>query len=175
MWLAFVTDSMLAALFFAAFYSKVSKINNFQLSIASYRLLNEKYLAFAAISVLTAEFLLFVAFASGAVLYIKEIGAIVMLVAFTFSLIWKRSKAKGEATTCTCFGSMNGLNRFPIIRNLILLALVTGKMIVIPFMDQSMTVTLMQLALNALFICGLFIIADVFGTIKQRQKWSLHL
>nr|WP_275444576.1 MauE/DoxX family redox-associated membrane protein [Paenibacillus sp. ACRRX] len=168
-------DSLLAAVFFAAFYSKVSRIQDFQLSIGSYRLLKEKYLAAAARGVLTTEILLFVTFASGTASYVKESMAIVILAWFTFALLWKRRRANDEAATCSCFGSNSWLNRYPLTRNLVLLALAAGKVFLIPALGQGASGSWLQLAINTLLICGYLLIADLRSSLQHNKRLRLRL
>ncbi|WP_238186940.1 MauE/DoxX family redox-associated membrane protein [Paenibacillus sp. L3-i20] len=169
----FVVDLLIAALFFAAFYSKASMFRDLELSIHSYRIIRLEWIRPAAIVLLISEFMLFIAFASGLALYYKEMAAIVLLLMFNLLLLRKRRLDRENSSTCSCFGSISFLNRYPLSRNTIFIALCAGKCIV-PTYALSTYMVFMQLIVSIIAICGSMILIDYYQTRNRHTTLKVN-
>ena len=67
--------------------------------------------------------MLFFLFVSGLLNFWREIICIGLLLFFSV-LTWRKTRLTGMIT-CTCFGTVSFLNKFPIMRNLTLIGLLT--------------------------------------------------
>ncbi|EGL16329.1 MULTISPECIES: MauE/DoxX family redox-associated membrane protein [unclassified Paenibacillus] len=168
-WLAFSADLILSLVFFASFYTKAPNMANFRLSIASYRVLPGRLLTPAAYTVLAAELILFAAYMTGALSFWKEGVSALLLFAFTALLLVKRRKKAGEDGACSCFGTVEWLNRYPATRNGVLLSLIAAKTLV-PVATRPLE---LGLALT-LTVTGLWLAGDVFITARREKELRIQ-
>ncbi|WP_237179102.1 MauE/DoxX family redox-associated membrane protein [Paenibacillus sp. MMS18-CY102] len=109
-----------AILFGISFMSKTQTLDDFKYHLHNYRFIPVRLAAVAAYAVLAAELLLALLLAGQWFSPWPEVAAIVMLVAFSAGLAFlAKSKQNG---TCACFGSIELLNRRPLLRNAVLVA-----------------------------------------------------
>lgn len=162
----FLLDFVLGALFITAFYFKTNSYRNFELSIQSYRAIPIRLIRVAAIGLLMFELLLFVAFASGTALYFKEIGAIMLLIAFSVLIVRKRRIESESGGSCSCFGSIGFLNRYPLSRNALLIGLCAAKCF-IPVTALSAHNTYRQFIIYSIVICSCLFILDYVQTRRR--------
>ncbi|WP_197937713.1 MauE/DoxX family redox-associated membrane protein [Paenibacillus sp. GSMTC-2017] len=169
----FVMDIIIAALFFIAFYSKANMFRDLELSVQSYRIIPVNWIRPASIGLLLSELLLFLTFASGLALYYKEICAIVLLLLFNFIVIRKRRLDRDNNSSCSCFGSISFLNRYPLSRNTIFIVLCAVKCIV-PTHSISTYMVFLQLIISIIVICGSMIFIDYYQTRNRYRALTVE-
>jgi len=122
-YLAYILDLCFAMLFFLSFNNKIINIENFRYEISSYRILPSSMQYLASYMILALELSIFFLFVSGLLNFWREIICIGLLLFFSV-LTWRKTRLTGMIT-CTCFGTVSFLNKFPIMRNLTLIGLLT--------------------------------------------------
>ncbi|MFD0587315.1 MauE/DoxX family redox-associated membrane protein [Paenibacillus sp. GCM10027627] len=128
---AYIVDMSLAAIFAIAFTSKSGHtFPDFKLSIASYRIIPGRAIPFVGFAILITELGLCVLFILDlSPLWTGSVAA-GLLCAFSAGLLWKKKFLfHDESISCTCFGSISWMNKYPIGRNIALLALVAASAI----------------------------------------------
>ncbi|MGZ9586634.1 MauE/DoxX family redox-associated membrane protein [Paenibacillus marinisediminis] len=118
---AYSINLLIALLFSLSFISKIKEIKNFKFEIISYILAPEILITLLVYIILFLEFFFIVAFSTGILQITKEIIAIITLLIFTW-FTWRKNR-KSKTNTCSCFGSIGFLNKFPLLRNFMILSL----------------------------------------------------
>lgn len=159
---------LMAALFFLPFSLKVRNMDSLKAEIYAYGVLPKGLLFPAAFIVLTVEGLLFVLFSTGLLHGWKEGLGIGLLALFTI-LTWRKNKRTGKQT-CACYGDIGLFNRYPVLRNLIMIALlvVSALMPEIPFNGL--------MAINSLlFVMTVSFAIEIFDTVMKRKRRGGHV
>ncbi|MFB0828405.1 MauE/DoxX family redox-associated membrane protein [Brevibacillus laterosporus] len=161
--LSYVIDMIIAVVFFLSFYMKVYHFHDLRLQIHSYQIIPYQLTAISACLLLISEISIFLLFVIGIAYIWKEILVILML--SSFILFIKRKRKISEAADCGCFGKVDSLNKYPIIRNLILIALLIGKLF-LPTRIFSLDESIVS---GAMIVC--FVIAyDIWSEAKQVRE-----
>ncbi|REK71908.1 hypothetical protein DX130_19575 [Paenibacillus paeoniae] len=173
--MAFLIDTLLAAMFFLAAFSKLgSSFADFRLSIASYRVLPKQLLTFAAGSVLFMELALFLLYGSGLWFVWKDSLAVLLFAGFTIMLLRKRRIQENEDTSCSCFGQIEALNKYPVIRNVILMLLAGGRMALPERAPQDMDSAMLALAGITVIVSGTMLL-ELYSSLKRSKEISIDL
>ncbi|OAB41154.1 MauE/DoxX family redox-associated membrane protein [Paenibacillus antarcticus] len=162
----FLLDYVMGGLFVVAFYFKKNNFRDLELSVQSYRVLPLSLIRIASIGLLLFEFCLFISFASGQALYYKELGAIALLLAFSFFVVRKRRLDNDLGSTCSCFGSIGILNRYPLSRNSILIGLCASKCL-LPAAALSAQASFRQFIIHSVVMGSCLFLVDYYQTRKR--------
>lgn len=173
--LAFLTDMLLAAMFFLAAFSKLgSSFADFRLSIASYRVLPRQLLTLAAGGVLAAEFALFLLYSFGLLHIWKDVFAVLLFAGFTLMLFRKRRLQESDATSCSCFGKIEVLNKYPVLRNIILMLLAGGRIALPDRAPADMDAAVTALT-GITIIAGGTMLWELYSSLKRNKEISIDL
>lgn len=112
---------VIALFFMLAFSMKIRSLKNFELEIASYNIIPIKLVPLTSLLVIIIESYIIIAFIFEQFGYWKQVICILLLIIFSV-LTWTKSR-KTTNNLCSCFGSVSFLNKFPLIRNIILISL----------------------------------------------------
>lgn len=117
-----IIDILIFLTFFLSFYSKVQNVIGFGVEIASYRIFNFQSSRFFAYLVLFAELSLLICYWLDRFQFIRSVTVISLLILFSLFALHKKRKLK--VNTCSCFGDIDFLNKYPVLRNMVLIILV---------------------------------------------------
>lgn len=125
--LGYIFNIVIALFFCIAVSTKVGSVYNFQLEVASYRVVPKRLLPAAGYIVLTIEFLLILTPIFNLAGIWRQIVCISLLAAFSY-MTWGGNSGRDQHV-CSCFGQLTFLNKFPLLRNTILILITTISMI----------------------------------------------
>jgi len=114
-------DLILAFMFFLSSYMKLKNPHEFRIEIISYGLISNKMIKTKAIIIILLEILLAVALVCNYMVFQITIIGILLLLFFTLANV--RKKRLHKNVECNCFGTVKILNKFPNLRNFLLMAL----------------------------------------------------
>lgn len=173
--LAYLTDMLLAAMFFLAAFSKLgSSFADFRLSIASYRVLPRQVLTLAAGGVLAAEFALFLLYGFGFLHIWKDLFAVLLFAGFTLMLFRKRRLQESDDTSCSCFGKIEVLNKYPVLRNIILMLLAGGRIALPDRAPADMDAAVIALT-GITVVAGGIMLWELYSSLKRNKEISIDL
>ncbi|MED1666979.1 MauE/DoxX family redox-associated membrane protein [Brevibacillus laterosporus] len=161
--LAYIIDMIIAVIFFLSFYMKVNHFHDLKLQINSYQIVPYQLTTLSACLLLTSEMSIFLLFAVGSAYIWKEIFVILMLSLFILFIIRKRKIS--ETADCGCFGKVQSLNKFPVIRNISLIILLVGKM----FLPARVFSLADSIAYGVMIVC-IVIAYDIWSEAKQVRE-----
>ncbi|WP_352223218.1 MauE/DoxX family redox-associated membrane protein [Bacillus sp. SM2101] len=116
-----IINSIISAVFFISFYMKVKSIPTLKCEIYSYRLLKNDFISISSYLLLAIELLLSISFIFNLFGFLKNIFCIGLLLFFCFILIRKKKQEEIDRSDCSCFGEMKFMNKYPLIRNIVLI------------------------------------------------------
>jgi hypothetical protein len=153
----------MAILFFLPFSLKIRNIDSLKAEIYAYEVLPKGLLFPAVFLVLTAEGLLFLLFSTGLMHGWKEGLGIGLLMVFTI-LTWRKNKRTGKQT-CACYGNIGFFNRYPVQRNLIMIAL-----LVISTLMAGVTFNGLVIINSLFFVMIVSFTIEILYTIRKRRR-----
>jgi|GEM_PF-6680408 len=118
---------LLSFLFFLSAYAKTVRISDFYWELMSYRLLPGSLVKRAMPLLLAFEFALSALILMPVSSSWKTATGVACLALFTAGL-WRKRRFSPQ-TSCTCFGSVGWLNRYPFTRNAVLMLLFPGLLV----------------------------------------------
>ncbi|MVO98599.1 hypothetical protein EDM21_03455 [Paenibacillus sp. N10] len=158
----------MSILFFIPFYIKLFRFPSFRIEMFSYGVLPRSLLTLAAVVVITVEFILFVLFATGLLDGWKELAAASLLAVFAL-FSWRKTKMTG-IDGCACYGDISFLNRFPVLRNLILIGL-----LVLNLLLQSEARDPYMILNSIIFVTAFSFSIEIIQSLwKRRNRRSNH-
>ncbi|RJE86265.1 hypothetical protein D3P07_19525 [Paenibacillus sp. 1011MAR3C5] len=173
--LAYGTDMLLAAMFFLAAFSKLGAFfADFRLSIAAYRVLPRQLLSLAAGSVLAAEFALCLLYGFGLLHVWKDLFAVLLFAGFTIMLFRKRRLQESDDTSCSCFGKIEVLNKYPVVRNVILMLLAGGRMALPDRVPADMDAAVLSLTGLTIIVSGTML-WELYSSLKRSKEITIDL
>ena len=120
-YLSTVINIIISTVFFASFYMKAKAPILLRCEIYSYHLIKEQHIKIVGYLFLLMELAISIIFVFDLFQWYKYIFCILLLLFFCV-LIFKKQKEEGEKVqSCNCFGEMKFLNKYPLIRNSILI------------------------------------------------------
>lgn len=159
---------IISAVFFSSFYMKAKSPTLLRCEVYSYHVIADKYIKKISSLFLLIELALAIVFALNLFQSFKNITCILLLVFFCL-LILKKQKAEGKAVrSCSCFGEMKLLNKYPLIRNCILI-LILNLQFILPNPNYSLSVHF--LLLLAVILSTVYM--DLFIQIKNKKELPL--
>lgn len=124
-----INNAFLELIFILSFYSKIKNVKSFSYDVLSYEVTPKRLVSVSVMIILLLEFFLFIAYAYNLFYPYKEFITLLVLLFFSTIVLIKRKK-KGDTSSCSCFGNLSLLNKFPLIRNILLIVYVLFHSIV---------------------------------------------
>ncbi|MGE7999050.1 MauE/DoxX family redox-associated membrane protein [Lysinibacillus sp. NPDC093190] len=119
-----VINLTIYCVFISSFYMKIQSIFSTSCEIYSYNILKNRYLVkLSSYILLLTEFVISLCFAFNLFGFKKNIFCAFLLIFFCIILLKKRKQEKNTKSSCGCFGDMEFMNKYPLFRNFVLLAL----------------------------------------------------
>ncbi|TYP73146.1 MauE/DoxX family redox-associated membrane protein [Paenibacillus methanolicus] len=172
---AYMLDMVMAALFFLAAFSKLgSSFADFRLSIVSYRVLPIRLVTLAASGVLAAEFALFLLYGFGLLFIWKDLFALLLFAFFTAMLFRKRRLKENADSSCSCFGRIQALNRYPVLRNGLLMALTSVRLLLPERIPHTMDSAMHALAGVTVIASGVML-AQLYASLARSKEVRIEL
>ncbi len=173
--LAFIIDMLFASLFFLAVFSKLgTSFAEFKLDLHSYHVLPKALVGISAVGVLLAESMLSILYGFGLFFVWKDIIAILLFSVFTVLTLRQRRLQESTDTSCSCFGQIKALNQYPIVRNMILIALSGGRLALPDRAPETWSTVLYSLA-AIMIIASLAIVVMLLSILKRNKELRAHL
>jgi|GEM_PF-5845471 len=121
---SWICDFAMSTVFAASAYGKSGAMTDMRMEIYAHRLLPERLVPAAALATLGGEYALAASFGIGGMWEgVKEPVALAALIAMSW-LTWRRRRSSGAMEACGCFGANHPLGRNPLLRNMLLMAIV---------------------------------------------------
>jgi len=124
--LGIILDLSFSFLFLLSVYHKWTDLRGFRDTLLKAGIVNSRLLSILPIVVIASELCIVLGYAGGWIAWATSSFTAAVLVAFSIFLLVQRRQG---GTGCKCFGSESSLNRYPLTRNTVLLALVAIHMI----------------------------------------------
>ncbi|MFF2889351.1 MauE/DoxX family redox-associated membrane protein [Paenibacillus sp. NPDC057967] len=173
--LAYLTDMLLAGMFFLAAFSKLgSSFADFRLSITSYRVLPRSFLTPAAGIVLAAELGLVVLYGFGLLPIWRDLLAVLLFAGFTIMLFRKRRLQESEDTSCSCFGKIEVLNKYPVMRNVVLMLLAGGRLALPDRATADLDAAVLALTGLTVIISGTMLL-ELYSSLRRSKEIRIDL
>ncbi|MFD2747498.1 MauE/DoxX family redox-associated membrane protein [Paenibacillus yanchengensis] len=118
--MSYILNVIIALFFTLSLSMKIRSLHNFKLEISSYKIVPMNLVPLSSILVIIVELNIIISFIFEQFGYWKQVACTLLLVIFS-ALTWMKNKRTGQ-NTCSCFGSVSFLNKFPFIRNLTLIS-----------------------------------------------------
>lgn len=120
-----IISLLISSTFFASFYMKVKSFPSTKCEIYSYNIIkNRQLINISSYFLLFTELLIAICFAFNLFGSIKIVFCGLLLIFFCLILLNKRKKENDlKGRSCSCFGDMEFMNKYPLFRNFILIGL----------------------------------------------------
>ncbi|MGN4128226.1 MauE/DoxX family redox-associated membrane protein [Lysinibacillus sphaericus] len=165
----YTINIILGSLFLLAFYAKIINIKDFNLEIIDYKVVPRRLAPIAAVCVLSLELGLFFSFTLSKYYFLSNSVAICLLTLFTiFTYLKNQSKKDNSLKTCTCFGNVKFLNKYPIQRNLFLIIVIIVNHSLFSTVQIKIQ-TRLVIMLSILFIFLIFICIHLVNKKRTRN------
>ncbi|MET4561212.1 preprotein translocase subunit YajC [Lysinibacillus parviboronicapiens] len=143
-----IISLLISSTFIASFYMKAKSFPSTKCEIYSYKIIkNRQLINISSYFLLITELLIAICFAFNLFGSIKIVFCGLLLIFFCLILLNKRKKEKDiKASSCSCFGDMEFMNKYPLFRNCILLGLLLIQLFLPTYqLDFKLEVTLFLL------------------------------
>lgn len=119
-----IISLLISSTFIASFYMKTKSFPSTKCEIYSYKIIkNRQLINISSYFLLITELMIAICFAFNLFGSIKIVFCGLLLIFFCLILLSKRKKEKDVKGSCSCFGDMEFMNKYPLFRNCILLGL----------------------------------------------------
>ena len=160
--LTYLTNTIISIIFFSSLSMKARNLYNFKLEISTYALLPHRLVGIASYMVIITETFIVITYLFG---WLNGWRLLCVSMLFIFSIATWIKKRNTEQKICSCFGSISILNRFPLLRNIIMIFLV-----LVSYYLPITTLTIFESIQWVLLICWISFLIEILSTGKRRES-----
>ncbi|MNO44619.1 hypothetical protein D3C76_348660 [compost metagenome] len=164
--LLYITNTIISIIFFLSFSMKAHNLYNFKLEISTYGILPHRLIGTASYMVIITEAFIVISYLFDWFSGWRQFFCVCMLIIFSIAT-WIKNR-NTQQKSCSCFGSIFILNRFPQLRNIVLISLV-----LLSYYLPKTTFTFFESIQWTLFICWISLLIEILSTRERRETKSV--
>ncbi|MEY8741548.1 MauE/DoxX family redox-associated membrane protein [Bacillales bacterium AN1005] len=163
-YLSTIINITISSVFFASFYMKAKAPVLLRCEIYSYHLIKVKHIKIVGYLFLLLELVISIIFIFDLFQWFKYLFCILLLLFFCVLILKKQKEEGKQVQSCNCFGEMKLLNKYPLIRNSILIIF-----LVLQFFLPNQDYILGYKFILLLMVILVVVYYDLYAHIKYRK------